>query len=126
AFGGWTALNLQRMGARVTLVDIWGPGNSRATSGDETRGVRTSYGDRPHGELWMRWASEATTRWKKWDAEWGKESSSRVFFTTGDLIMRADWEPFCVETLRLWERVGVKHEVLTTSEVHYRWPVIGL
>src|SRR6185436_3157964 len=52
AFGGWTALNLQRMGARVTLVDMFGPGNSRATSGDETRGVRSSYGDRPHGELW--------------------------------------------------------------------------
>jgi sarcosine oxidase len=49
AFGGWTALNLQRMGARVTLVDMFGPGNSRSTSGDETRGVRTSYGDRTHG-----------------------------------------------------------------------------
>ena len=64
AFGGWTALNLQRMGARVTLVDMYGPGNSRSTSGDETRGVRTSYGDRPHGELWMQWAARAITRWR--------------------------------------------------------------
>ena len=33
AFGGWTAYHLQKMGARVTLVDTWGPGNSRSTSG---------------------------------------------------------------------------------------------
>src|SRR5436305_24653 len=32
AFGGWTALALLRSGARVTLVDAWGAGNSRASS----------------------------------------------------------------------------------------------
>lgn len=36
AFGGWTALYLLRRGARVSLVDAWGPGNSRSSSGDET------------------------------------------------------------------------------------------
>ena len=46
AFGGWTAYHLRRLGARVRLVDAYGPGNSRATSGDETRGVRSWYGDR--------------------------------------------------------------------------------
>ena len=35
AFGGWTAYHLQKKGARVTLVDTWGPGNSRSTSGDK-------------------------------------------------------------------------------------------
>src|SRR5438309_5614872 len=33
AFGGLTALFLLRRGARVTLVDSWGPGNSRSSSG---------------------------------------------------------------------------------------------
>lgn len=37
AFGGWTALHLRRAGAEVTLVDAWGPRNSRASSGGETR-----------------------------------------------------------------------------------------
>ena len=32
AFGGWTALYLLRRGAQVTLLDAWGPGNSRASS----------------------------------------------------------------------------------------------
>ena len=40
AFGGWTALYLLRSGARVTLVDAWGPGNSRSSSGGETRVIR--------------------------------------------------------------------------------------
>src|SRR5688572_20236234 len=44
AFGGWTAYYLRQLGASVKLVDAYGPGNSRATSGDETRGVRSSYG----------------------------------------------------------------------------------
>ena len=47
AWGGWTALNLRQMGAKVTIVDAYGPGNARSTSGDESRGVRSSYGDRP-------------------------------------------------------------------------------
>ena len=37
AFGGWTALYLLEQGFDVTLVDAYGPGNVRATSGDETR-----------------------------------------------------------------------------------------
>ena len=124
AFGGWTALNLQRMGARVTLVDMYGPGNSRSTSGDETRGIRTSYGDRPHGELWMQWAYKAITRWKQFDAEYTRSRHERLFFTTGDLIMRTDWEPFLTQTRTWWEKNGIPHETLDVAEVKKRWPVI--
>src|SRR5690606_6973062 len=75
AFGGWTALHLRMMGARVTLVDAYGPGNSRATSGDETRGVRSSYAERL---LWVRWAKEAIRRWKQWDEVWAKPFRMRL------------------------------------------------
>src|ERR1039458_6779144 len=59
-WGGWTALNLQQKGAKVLLIDEWGPGNSRSTSGDETRGMRSSYGDRPAptAEGWGRRAGQ--------------------------------------------------------------------
>ena len=50
AWGGWTSLYLRRRGARVTMIDAYGPGNSRASSGDETRGIRSSYGDRARME----------------------------------------------------------------------------
>ena len=29
AFGGWTALNLRRLGAKVTMIDMFGPGKAR-------------------------------------------------------------------------------------------------
>ena len=84
AFGGWTAYYLRQLGASVKLVDAYGPGNSRATSGDETRGVRSSYGDKGiWAELWMNWANQAIDRWIKFDAEWGREMKVRLFFNTG-------------------------------------------
>ena len=43
-FGVWTAYHLRAAGMRVTLVDAYGPGNSRASSGDETRILRCGYG----------------------------------------------------------------------------------
>lgn len=122
AFGGWTALFLRQMGASVTLVDAYGPGNSRSTSGEETRGIRTGYGNK---ELWTRWAKEAVVRWKAWDEEWGKVWKHRLYTNTGDLILREDWEPFLTETRQTWEKVGVRHEVLTHDEIRYRYPQIN-
>jgi sarcosine oxidase len=123
AFGGWTAWYLRRFGARVALVDTWGPGNSRATSGDETRGVRSSYGER---DWWIRWANEAITRWKMWNEEWSDRLRLRLFFTTGDLILRPEAEPWLTDTLRNWELLRVPHEILTVDEVAYRYPQINV
>ena len=60
AFGGWTALWLARRGAQVTLIDAWGPGNMRASSGGETRVIRGSYGDRA---IYTRMAARALQLW---------------------------------------------------------------
>lgn len=124
AFGAWTALHLQRMGARVVLVDQHGPANSRATSGGETRGVRTSYGDRPHGLQWGRWAAEAIERWKAWDEEHAEDLLPPLFHTTGDLILRAETTPFLERTVENWIAMGRDHEILDADEVRRRWPVI--
>ncbi len=126
AFGGWTALHLQEMGADVLLVDKYGPGNSRATSGGETRGVRTSYGDRPHGLLWARWGREAIRRWRAWDRRWGEEYLPRLFFPTGDLIFRAESEPFLERSMEAWDQLDVPYEVLDPDEVRRRWSAFDL
>ena len=125
-WGGWTALHLRKMGASVTLVDAYGPGNARATSGDETRGIRSSYGDRDAGELWVQWAREGMTRWKAFDAEWSEDVRQGLWHTTGDLIMRAEPEPFTTRTKEWWVKHKVPHEVLSPDEVRYRWPVIDV
>ena len=123
-FGLWTALHLQRLGARVTVVDAYGPGNSRQTSGGETRGVRSSYGDRPHGRLWTRWANDAIRKWIEWDERGRERLLPRVFFQTGDLILRAQSGPYIETTRSQWNALAVPYEVLTPDEVAYRWPWI--
>ncbi len=125
AFGAWTALNLQQAGAQVTLIDQYGPGNSRATSGGETRGVRTGYGNRPDA-LWTEWARRAIEMWKEWDEEWQDMLLPRVFFTTSDLIMRAEWDDFLEGTQRYWDETGVRYEVIDADEIRRRWPVIDV
>ena len=127
AFGGWTAYYLTTLGAKVTLVDAYGPGNSRATSGDETRGIRNSYGDKGiWSELWMTWASEALTRWARFDEEWGREMKVRLFFNTGDFIFRARRDAFTDRNLELWKKLEISFEVPKVEDVARSYPAINL
>ena len=127
AFGGWTAYHLRRLGASVRLIDAYGPGNSRATSGDETRGVRSSYGDRGvWGELWTRWANQAIDRWTQFDAEWGRSMKVRLFFNTGDFIFRAQPDTFTETTQALWARLKISFQIRKVEEVAREYPAIDL
>ncbi len=126
AWGGWTALNLRQMGAKVTLVDAYGPGNGRSTSGDESRGVRSSYGDRSTGEHWMLWAREAMKRWAAFDDTWGRDMRLGLYHTTGDLIMRADWEPFLVNNKKWWDKHNIPYQALKAEDVRKEFPVISM
>lgn len=127
AWGGWTSLYLRQMGAKVTMVDAYGPGNARSTSGDESRGVRSSYGDRAESpELWMLWARESMNRWKQFDAEWGRDLRLNLFHTTGDLILRPDWEPYLVKTKHWWDKHKIPYDVLNPDDVRKAFPVISM
>ncbi|HVT39254.1 MAG TPA: FAD-dependent oxidoreductase [Gemmatimonadaceae bacterium] len=128
AWGSFTALNLQKRGAKVTLVDAYGPGNARSTSGDETRGVRSSYGDRPgeQGELWTLWARESIKKWIAFDDEWGRHFRLNLFHTTGDLIMRAEWDNFQLRTKVWWDKNKIPYKVLNPDDVRKAFPVISM
>jgi glycine/D-amino acid oxidase-like deaminating enzyme len=80
AFGGWTALELVRRGARVVLIDAWGPGNARASSGGETRVIRTGYGTRT---IYTKMAKRALELWGAHDQRYGRG----FFKKTGALWM---------------------------------------
>jgi sarcosine oxidase len=120
AFGGWTALHLLERGARVTLLDAWGPGNSRASSGGETRIMRGTYGpDQPYTEL----AARALKLWPKYERRWKK----RFLHRTGVLWMvssRDDaYERGSLDVLR---QAKIKFQELSTPEMKKRWPQINL
>jgi sarcosine oxidase len=128
AWGGWTAFNLQKMGAKVTVVDAYGAGNARSTSGDESRGVRSSYGDRPGelGEVWMLWAREAMKKWIQFDDEWGRELRLNLFHVTGDLIMRSEWDNFQLRCKVWWDKNKIPYQILNPDDVRKSFPVISM
>src|SRR5687768_12469214 len=82
AFGGWTALALLRAGLRVTLVDAWGAGNSRASSGGETRIIRAVYGG---VSVYSEMAARALVLWREAEQQWKRQ----LVFRTGTLWMCA-------------------------------------
>ena len=55
-FGAWTAVQLQRLGKRVLLIDAWGPAHARASSGGESRMTRAGYG---RDEVYTRMARDS-------------------------------------------------------------------
>ena len=61
-FGAWTALRLRQAGLRVVLLDQYGPGNARSSSGGESRIVRMGYGP---DELYTRLALSSVAAWKR-------------------------------------------------------------
>ena len=118
AFGGWTALHLLERGARVTLLDAWGPGNSRGSSGGETRIMRGTYGpDQPYTSL----AARALKLWAKYERRWNRQFLHR----TGVLWMVSsrddEFEHGSPATLR---EAGIRFNELSTSEMKKRWPQI--
>ena len=115
AFGGWTALYLREMGFTVTLIDQYGPGNSRATSGGESRQIRAAYGER---EIYTRWVLEAFGRWKARETEWGR----KLFFETGQLSLTRGWTKELTDTRKVFDRLGVKYELLRHDELVRQYP----
>ena len=119
AFGGWTALHLLERGARVTLLDAWGPGNSRASSGGETRVMRGTYGpDQPYTEM----AARALKLWAKYECRWHRQFLHR----TGVLWMAPQnddvFERGSIKSLR---QSKIKFQELSAAQLKKRWPQIN-
>jgi sarcosine oxidase len=120
AFGGWTALHLLRRGARVTLLDAWGPGNSRSSSGGETRVIRGTYGPK---QPYTKMAARALQLWQEHEKRWNRQFLHR----TGVLWMAAaDDDPFERGSLPMLREAGIPYEELSARELEKRWPQINL
>jgi monomeric sarcosine oxidase len=118
AFGSWSAWFLLQSGARVTLVDGWGPGNSRASSGGETRIFRGGYGaDQPY----TRMARRALTLWQEHEERWSRKFLYRI----GVLWMVGGEDSFERGSLRELKAEGLEHEELSLHELEKRWPQIN-
>ena len=117
-FGAWTAYKLRQDGASVLLLDAYGPGNSRASSGGESRMIRMGYGP---DEIYSRMAQRSLELWKELFGE-----RHNLFVKTGILWLAHDRDPYCEATLATFQRLEINHEKLDEVELARRFPQIVL
>jgi glycine/D-amino acid oxidase-like deaminating enzyme len=117
AFGGWTAYWLARRGARVTIIDAWGPASMRASSGGETRVIRGSYGDRV---VYTRMAARALRLWREAERDWQR----RFFVRTGALWMFGADDRFARASVDAMHAEGLPVERPLVEDGRRRWPQI--
>lgn len=118
AFGGWTALYLLRGGAQVTLLDAWGPGNSRSSSGGETRIIRGAYGP---DQQYTKLAARALDLWRQHELQWNQN----FFFPIGVLWMVEGDDSYERASLPILQDAGIPFHQLTVNELAKRWPQIS-
>ncbi|HEX4963807.1 MAG TPA: FAD-dependent oxidoreductase [Thermoanaerobaculia bacterium] len=117
AFGGWTALELRRRGARVTLLDAWGPGHSRSSSGGETRIIRGVYGP---DKVYVDWTARAFVLWREAAARWGLP----LYRRTGCLWFCGEDDAYVHSCLPHLAQAGLAIDALTLPEARRRFPQI--
>jgi sarcosine oxidase len=120
AFGGWTALYLLQRGARVTLLDTWGPGNLRSSSGGETRIIRGTYGP---SQPYTKMAARALRLWQENETRW----QTQLLHRTGVLWMATSSDDqFERSSLPELRDAGIAYEELAGGELSWRWPQISV
>ncbi len=114
-FGVWTALHLRKLARSVLLVEAFGPANSRASSGGESRLIRMGYGP---DEIYTRWAMHSLARWTQLFVQTGQP----LFHRCGVLWLARDEDAYSLATLETLTRIGVRFESLTRAELQARYP----
>lgn len=115
-FGAWTAYQLGRAGAEVLLIDAYGPANSRASSGGESRILRLGYGP---DEIYTRLAQRSFTLWRKLFEEIDRP---QLFQHTGVLWLARENDPYCDATLKTFHQNDVAFVRLERGELNQHYP----
>src|SRR5688500_480589 len=117
AFGGWTALALRRRGAEVTLLDAWGPGNSRSSSGGETRVIRGMYGA---DALYTDWVVRSFALWRELEERCGEG----LYRRTGALWMFEGDDGYARAALPVLRAAGLPASELDLAAARRRFPQV--
>jgi monomeric sarcosine oxidase len=115
-FGSWTAHHLRLKGARVTLIDAYGPASFRASSGDQSRILRCGYGA---DEIYSELARQSLEQWRSLEA---RSARMQVWHRCGVLLLAATDDPYFAATQHTLERGGFAAEVLDAQGLRTRYP----
>jgi sarcosine oxidase len=119
SFGAWTAHALRSEGHHVTLIDAYGPANSRASSGDESRIIRMSYGSQ---SIYTAWAKESLVAWQ------GLSERTRqpVFERAGALVIGAQHGAYLRDSEEALKQNGIRYELLDAATCKRRFGQFAL
>ena len=117
-FGVWTALLLRERGHKVTLLDAYGPGNSRSASGDESRHIRAGYGE---DAIYSDWSMQSMAMWKEREVELKR----RMLYPAPRLQMEDTLTKELAAQQTIFDKLKVPYEILKQDELRKRWPQIN-
>ena len=118
-FGAWAAWQLRQDGLSVLLLDQYGPGNARSSSGGESRIIRMGYGP---DELYTRLALSSLAAWRRL----AEETREPLFHRTGVLWLARVGDRYATDTFATLSRLGVRHERLAADDLRERYPQFAL
>jgi len=118
-FGAWTAWHLSRAGQSVALIDAWGPGNARSSSGGESRVIRTAYGP---DAIYSRMAQASLVQWRALSSR----QSQPVFHPTGVLWLSSYRDNYIDSSIRNLSQLDIRHAVLDEQTLANRYPQIDM
>jgi sarcosine oxidase len=114
--GTWIALTAAERGRRVLLLDAFGPGDPRASSGDESRIIRSSHGTEAVYPIWARQSRE---RW----IQLGEETGEAVFVQSGAAWLAHHENGFEADSEATLRALGIPVERLAPAVAAARWPI---
>lgn len=117
AMGAWTALRCRRAGWTTTLIDAFGAGHPRATSGDQTRILRAAHGA---DTFYARWAREARLAWMAF----GDEVGERLFHEIGMLWFAHREDGFEAQSIATLTSLGIPVQRVERDDIRGLWPQI--
>ena len=118
-FGVWTAHQLNLNGAAVLLLDAYGPGNSRASSGGESRIIRLGYGP---DEIYSRSTQRSFVLWQ----QLFESLHQSLLQPTGVLWLAREHDSYAEATLATLKRINANCERLDHDELVRRFPQFDL
>jgi glycine/D-amino acid oxidase-like deaminating enzyme len=119
-FGVWTAHFLRASGISVTLIDAYGPGHSRSSSGDESRILRCGYGP---DALYTRFARRSRELWQELQTSLAPHESP-IWWPCGVLWLARGPDAYVDATRDTLTAEGCSVEVLETATLTARYPHI--
>jgi sarcosine oxidase len=109
---------MRESGRSVALVEAYGAGNPKSSSGGASRLIRMGYGA---DEIYTRWSLRSLEAWKEL---FHRARRPDLFQHTGVLWTARPGHPYAEHTRAVFEKLAIPHEVLSGDEVRRSFPLL--